>query len=88
MRRLLGRKVKAHPEDAAVRVALREIARRALALENMLGEGLLWGSEQHNAYRRVVDDARIIGEMQWGTPPEHPSTVRTASPKRRDIAAR
>lgn len=63
--RLFPRKVKAHPEDAAVRVALREVAREALALENLLGEGLLWGDERRKLYLNAVERARVIGEMQW-----------------------
>lgn len=64
--RLWPKNVKGHPEDAAIRIALREVAREALALENMLGEGLLWGDERRRMYVRAVERARVIGEMQWG----------------------
>lgn len=67
--RLFPRRVKGHPEDAAVRIALREVAREALALENMLGKGLLWGDERRWAYERVVERARIVGEIQWPPAP-------------------
>lgn len=62
---LRARKAKPHPEDAAIRIALRAIARRALALEDLLGEGVLWGDSSHELYRTVVEDARRVGEMQW-----------------------
>lgn len=65
-----------HPEDAAIRIALREVAREALALEDMLAEGLLWGDERRKTYVKAVERARIIGEMQW--PPDAPSRGRTA----------
>jgi hypothetical protein len=65
MTRIFPRRTKGHPEDAAIRIALREIARDALALENMLGEGLLWGDERRKVYVKTVERARAIGKMQW-----------------------
>lgn len=65
----------AHPEDAAVRVALREVAREALALEDMFAKGLLRGDERRKVYVNVVERARIVGEMQW--PSETPSRGRS-----------
>lgn len=54
-----------HPEDKAIRIACRSLARNALALEDMLAEDRLWGREREQAFRRLLTEAQALADAQW-----------------------